>query len=380
MTLPMFFYGTLRDPDIRRIVIGPHADDLRAEPAVLRDHALFRVKDEDYPLIRPVPGGEVAGLLVHGIGADDKARIAFFECDGEYAPRRVEVETAAGPAEALLWQDETPEYLTDQPWSFEAWQETAKPLFAEAVREFMDHFGKPIRTDMDIWDGILIRAAARLRAAAERPVRRLRKGLARADVRQCGLDRPYAAHFGIEEHRIRHRRFDGGWSPELMRAAFVSGDAVTVLPYDPVRDRVLMIEQWRAGPWARGDAVPWTLEAIAGRCDAGEDAETTARREAREEAGLRLGRLERIAAYYPSPGIMAENITSYVGEAELDGEDGIHGLDGENEDIRAFAVSFDRAMEAVADGEVNNAPLLISLIWLARERDRLRREWAGSRA
>ena len=54
-------------------------------------------------------------------------------------------------------------------------------------------------------------------------------------------------------------------SDEVNRAVFISGDAVTVLPYDPRRDRVLLIEQFRAGPFARGDDQPWLLEAIAGR-------------------------------------------------------------------------------------------------------------------
>ena len=130
---------------------------------------------------------------------------------------------------------------------------------------------------------------------------------------------------------------------------------------------MLLIEQFRAGPHARRDPRPWCLETVAGRCDALEPPEATARREAREEAGLELGRLERIAAYYPSPGIVAEYITAFVGEADLGGAGGVHGLPEEHEDIRALVVPLEAALAAVATGEINNAPLMLSLYWLGAQ-------------
>ena len=55
----------------------------------------------------------------------------------------------------------------------------------------------------------------------------------------------FAGFFAVEEQGLRFRRFDGTLSDPVNREAFVSGDAVTVLPYDPVRDRVLLVEQFR---------------------------------------------------------------------------------------------------------------------------------------
>ena len=164
-------------------------------------------------------------------------------------------------------------------------------------------------------------------------------------------------------------------SPPLERSVFASGDAATVLPFDVRRDAVLLIEQFRPGAFARRDPRPWFLETVAGRCDPLENPETTARREAREEAGLELGRLERVAAYYSSPGIAAEHITAFVGEADLSAAGGTHGVADEHEDIRAFVVPLDAALDAVATGEINNAPLLVTLLWLARHRGRLAAAW-----
>ena len=131
-----------------------------------------------------------------------------------------------------------------------------------------------------------VEAASRVRAmtAAARGVR-----VGSGEV-AAGVPEPsHAGFFGLDLWRLQHRRFDGQMSPTLVREVFVMGDAVTVLPYDPVRDRVLLIEQMRMGPLGRGDPLPWQLEAIAGRIDPGESPEEAARREAVEEA---LGLLE----------------------------------------------------------------------------------------
>jgi ADP-ribose pyrophosphatase len=219
------------------------------------------------------------------------------------------------------------------------------------------------------------RAWARRNGRTSPPVRRLRAaeegGVERLEARH-----PYAGFFAVEEHRLRHRRFDGTMSPSIERGVLVSGDAATVVPYDPRSDRLLLIEQFRAAPFARRDPLPWCLEAVAGRCDGGEDPEETVRREALEEAGVKLGRIERIAAYYPSPGVSAEFVTGFVGEADLDRAEGVFGCADEHEDIRAFVVSRERAMAAIADGEINNAPLVLSLFWLEVHAGRLRRLWA----
>ena len=219
------------------------------------------------------------------------------------------------------------------------------------------------------------RAAARTAGRFEPDAVALRQGYGSNDVSQVELRHPYASFFGIEEHLLRHRRFDGSVSDPVARAVFTSGDAVTVLPFDPVRNAVLLIEQFRAGPHARRDRHPWCLEAVAGRRDGLESPEATARREAREEAGLELGRLERIAAYYPAPGVASEFITAFVGEADLRAAGGVHGMDEEHEDIRGFVVDLDTALAAVASGEANNAPLLVSLLWLALHRERIVAAW-----
>lgn len=220
---------------------------------------------------------------------------------------------------------------------------------------------------------MLVRAASRLRAAAGAHPTSLRHEAGADDIRMARKRFPYAFFFAVEEYDLSWRRFAGAQSETVTRAVFLSGDAVTVLPYDPVRDRVLVVEQFRAGPLARGDRQCWQLEAIAGRVDPFETPETAARREAVEEAGLALSDLIPVSSYYPSPGAVGEYLYSYVALTDLpDGSAGVFGVEGEAEDIRGHLISFEQMMAMVASGEIENAPLILTALWLQRERSRLR--------
>jgi len=212
-----------------------------------------------------------------------------------------------------------------------------------------------------------IRASSRARGEAAPVALRFQAGP--GDVAVVAQRLPYARYFAVEEYDVAWRRFDGSMSEVVTRATFISGDAVTVLPYDPKRDLVLIVEQFRAGPMARGDAQAWQLEPIAGRVDPSETPEAAARREAVEEAGLVLDRLIEVARYYPSPGALSEYLYSYVALVDLpDGVAGVFGVADEAEDIRSHLIPFDRLMALVASGEVQNAPLILTALWLQREK------------
>ncbi|SDL12345.1 NUDIX domain-containing protein [Paracoccus chinensis] len=217
-------------------------------------------------------------------------------------------------------------------------------------------------------------AASRLRAAAERG-EALPPGPRDQDrLRIESRREPYGQYFSVESLRLTHRLHQGGWSEPLERAVFVSGDAVVVLPWDPDRDRVLLVDQFRAGPAARGDGQPWIYEPVAGRIDAGETPESTALREAVEEAGLTLSRLIPAPAFYPTPGIAAEFIYGFIGIADLpDGVATVTGLPSEGEDIRGQLVSRDELMRMVLDGRIVSGPLMILALWLNRMADELKR-------
>ncbi|WP_161555957.1 NUDIX domain-containing protein [Mangrovicoccus ximenensis] len=219
---------------------------------------------------------------------------------------------------------------------------------------------------------ILFRAASRAAAAAA-PAKPLASGLGLKDVTLHERRRPYSNYFTVEELVYSHARFGGGTSEPVLRAVFMASDAVTVLPYDPVRDRVLVVEQVRAAPIARGDATAWILEPVAGRIEPGDSPETTARKEAREEAGLELGALHHVGDYYPSAGCFSEYIHSYIGIADLpDGAAGLGGLEEEGEDIRGHVMPREELVRRLRANEIPHAPLMVSAYWLELNLARLR--------
>ncbi|TGN62005.1 NUDIX domain-containing protein, partial [Paracoccus liaowanqingii] len=250
-------------------------------------------------------------------------------------------------------------------------------LAAEIARQILD--ADPA-TDPDLLAWRLpmtgIWAASRLRAQAMAPSGQGVVAL-RGDEAVTTLARhqPFLGYFGVARHDLTHALHQGGTSVAMTREAFLMGDAAVLLPWDPVRDRVLIIEQFRFAPALRGDPQPWLLEPIAGRVDAGETPEAAILREAREEARLEVTRLVPAFHAYPSPGAVCEFLYQYVGIADLpDGIAGIHGLDGEAEDIRGHLM--DRAaLSALVDaGQIANGPLATLSLWLDARVDRLRGE------
>jgi ADP-ribose pyrophosphatase len=364
----VFFYGTLCHPPLLQVVLGR---EVQPHVAWLADHSAVAVSDGLFPMIIPQSGSNVQGLLVADLSEADLARLDFYEWG--FVRQRQIVQTVEGAQPAQVYHCVTKDPVDGAPWSLAEWQGRYGAMVTATAADAMAFYGqKPAKDVMGRFGQMMVHGASRLRAAGPAPTR-LRRQAQTEDVQVIARRQPYGGFFAIEEYELRHRRFDGGFSPELTRACFISGDAVTVLPYDPLRDRVLLIEQFRTAPFARGAREAWTLEAIAGRIDPGETAEAAARREAEEEAQLQLGELLSVAQYYPSPGAVAEYLYSFVALADLpDGVAGVFGLAGEAEDIKGHLIAFDELMALVASGEVNNAPLILTAYWLQRERPRLK--------
>jgi len=180
----------------------------------------------------------------------------------------------------------------------------------------------------------------------------------------------YRGFFNLSRYRLRHTLFGGGWSDPLIRELFHRGRCVAVIPYDPVTDQVLLIEQFRIG--AVGDKpVPWLVEIVAGAVEPGEAPEEVARREAMEEAGCALGELIAIGEFYTTPGGCSEKVSVFCGLVQSELREGIFGLIEEDEDIRVLVVALDEALAWLQSGIIDSAIPALALQWLALNRARL---------
>jgi ADP-ribose pyrophosphatase len=189
----------------------------------------------------------------------------------------------------------------------------------------------------------------------------------------------YDGHFKIICYRLRHRLFAGGMSPELTREVFERGHAVAVLPFDPERGQVVLVEQFRIGSVGVVDD-PWLVEPVAGIIEPGESAPEVARREAAEEAGLELLDLVPACAYFASPGGSTETCQVFIGRVDATGAGGIFGRTDEGEDIRVRVVPLATALQWLCDGRIHAVTTVVALQWLALHRARLEERWSRGAA
>ncbi|GGH18694.1 nudix-type nucleoside diphosphatase, YffH/AdpP family [Cribrihabitans marinus] len=369
--MDLAFYGTLCFAPLLEIVLGRPAAEVDMAEVALPGHAVLSVRDQPFPMIVADPEASARGLLVRDLSETDLARLAYYEGGFDYDLRICTVRRDDGTeAQARVFFPPEGKYPAGPPWVLEDWVRDWGPMTLHAAREVMAFFGR--RSAAEIarsFPAIRTRAAARL-AAEARPADPERD-FAR-DVVVDRHDRAYLNYFGLDEIELRHRRNSGGLTERLTRAALMQGQAAVVLPYDPVRDTVLLVEQFRAPVYMIGDPAPWIWEPVAGMVDPGETPEQAARREALEEAHLELGRLEPAGRAYSSTGSSTEFLHLFVGLADLTETTENGGVESEGEDIRSAIVPFADLMRRLDAFEVNDMPLVALANWLARHRDRLR--------
>jgi len=183
----------------------------------------------------------------------------------------------------------------------------------------------------------------------------------------------FEKYFRLEEYAVSHELFGGGTSSVFTREIFERGSVVALLPYDPKRRKVILIEQFRAGA-IHDENSPWLMECVAGVIDEGETVEDVAIRESKEEANCDIEKLEKICRYYVSPGGTTEECTLFCGIVDSKGMGGVHGLAEENEDIRVEVVDVDKAYQWLADGIIKSSATIIALQWLQLNESRLRQD------
>ncbi len=186
----------------------------------------------------------------------------------------------------------------------------------------------------------------------------------------------FQGFFRIVKYSFRHKLFSGGWSPVIERELFERGHAAALLPYDPISDQIVLIEQIRVG--ALHGSQPWQFEIVAGIIDEGETPEQVVRREALEEAGIVVHQIEKISHYYSSSGGCSETLDVFVGQVDSSTASGIHGLAAEGEDIQVHVVPRQQAYQMVRDGVIENGASIIALQWLELHRDELKQRWLNS--
>lgn len=195
------------------------------------------------------------------------------------------------------------------------------------------------------------------------------------DVQILAKDTMFKGYFQMDRYRLRHRTFAGGWT-EIVREIFERGHAVVVALYDPRRDEIALIEQFRTGALAAG-WYPWQIECVAGIIDPGETPKQVAWRESEEEAGAKPTHMEEVGRYLVTGGGSSETVVLYCACVDTAPIAGLHGLAHEGEDIRAFTVPLAEAYAMTRDGRICNSMAVVAIQWLMLEKDGLKARWSA---
>ena len=137
MNRPLFVYGSMRDEDVRALVLGRDRPEVQSEAAWMPHAAVALVPGESYPYLVSVEGARAPGEVLYGLDEDCLDRIHFFEND-EYALVECEVEGTDGDRIAAMHFGGVaiPE-APIVPWSLAQWQATEKTRFLAMTREYM---------------------------------------------------------------------------------------------------------------------------------------------------------------------------------------------------------------------------------------------------
>ena len=172
----------------------------------------------------------------------------------------------------------------------------------------------------------------------------------------------YKGFFQMNELSFIHQKYDGTWSNEIKREVFSGAQVATLLPYDPIKKAIVLIQQFRAGIIFRHDE-SYLYEIVAGIIDENEKPEQTALRECFEETGCKVKKIIPVQSYFPAPGSSESFYHLYLGEIESFNGSRIKGLENENEDILVSSFKVDKVKKMLDNNAILNGLTLIALQW-----------------
>ena len=127
-------------------------------------------------------------------------------------------------------------------------------------------------------------------------------------------------------------------------------------------ERVLCLRQYRHAARRRFVELP------AGLCDVdGEDPLAVARRELREEAGLEAGEWVALTSTYSSPGISSELMHFFLARDLAPADRGDFVPKHEEADMQVAWVPFEELHAAVLEGRLQDAPIVLAVLFVAAQ-------------
>ena len=365
--MDIFVFGTLKSETLRTIVLGRELATKDICKASIKGFCVYWAKEGPFPVMVPKEGSEAHGLVLKNLSDVDVERLNYYELGFDYVLSPTYVETNVGPAEASAYFCNNSDMATKKSWSYDDWLSDHSEVQYIAAKEFLDFFDtKYGDTAQAMYNKIFKRAEVYANEAANLS-KVIENGPENSiNIQVENIQREYLGFFALNQISLKYSQFDGDISELKNRVILMGSEASLILPYDPVLDKVLLVEQFRIGPFCRGDRAPWVFEPVAGIIEVGETPDEAAKREVFEEAGLEVTQLVKMGSGYPNPGEATSYFYNYIAIVDLsEYSPGIYGAKNEGEDIRTHVIDFNTVLNWSVSNKLRVLPLNTMVLWLA---------------
>ena len=365
--MDIFVFGTLRSDTLRKIVLGRDMSSDDICEATIQDFQVYWAKEGPFPVMIPEPNSEAYGLVLKNLSEPDVERLNYYELGFDYVLATTSVETHAGQIGVSAYFCNRSDMATTKLWSFDDWLSDHSEIQYLAAREFLDFFGTKFGDTAKVMYHSILKRAEVFVSEGSTPSSAIEIGPdLNTNIQIKDLKREYLGFFALNQVDLKYPFFDNSTSGVKSRTILMGSEASLILPYDPILDKVLLVEQFRIGPFCRGDKAPWVYEPVAGMIEFGEKPEDAAKREVFEEAGIQVTKLVKINSGYPNPGEATTYFYNYIGIVDLsDYSPGIYGVRDEGEDIRTHVCDFKEVFNWSISNKLRVLPLNTMVLWLA---------------
>ena len=365
--MDIFVFGTLRSDTLRKIVLGRDMSSDDICRATIKDFRVYWAKEGPFPVMIPEPNSETHGLVLRNLSEPDIERLNYYELGFDYVLAPTSVETHAGQIEVSAYFCNRSDMATTKLWSFNDWLSDHSEIQYLAAQEFLDFFGTKFGDTAQVMYNSILKRAEVFVSESSAPTSALEFGPdMKTNIQVEELKREYLGFFALNQVDLKYPFFDNSTSEAKSRTILMGSEASLILPYDPILDKVLLVEQFRIGPFCRGDKAPWVYEPVAGMIEFGEKPEDAAKREVFEEAGIQVTNLVKINSGYPNPGEATTYFYNYIGIVDLSNySPGIYGIKDEGEDIRTHVFDFKEVLNWSISNKLRVLPLNTMVLWLA---------------
>jgi len=365
--MDIFVFGTLRSDTLRKIVLGRDMSSDDICEATIQDFQVYWAKEGPFPVMIPEPNSEAHGLVLKNLNEPDVERLNYYELGFDYVLATTSVETNAGQIGVSAYFCNRSDMATTKLWSFDDWLSDHSAIQYLAAQEFLDFFGTKFGDTAKVMYHSILKRAEVFVSEGSTPSSAIEIGPdLNTNIQIKDLKREYLGFFALNQVDLKYPFFDNSTSGVKSRTILMGSEASLILPYDPILDKVLLVEQFRIGPFCRGDKAPWVYEPVAGMIEFGEKPEDAAKREVFEEAGIQVTKLVKINSGYPNPGEATTYFYNYIGIVDLsDYSPGIYGIRDEGEDIRTHVCDFKEVFNWSISNKLRVLPLNTMVLWLA---------------